>query len=93
MLRLAGTFFASLVIATLFGVLGMTGIVEMYGRDLPGHDELVDYRPKLLSRVYSTDGVVMAEYATEQRVFAPTARPDAPGHSGPWPWRCRWHRR
>ncbi|MEL6335282.1 MAG: PBP1A family penicillin-binding protein [Pseudomonadota bacterium] len=82
MLRLAGTFFASLVIATLFGVLGMTGIVEMYGRDLPGHDELVDYRPKLLSRVYSTDGVVMAEYATEQRVFVPVEEvPDMVKHA------------
>ncbi|MEM6422066.1 MAG: transglycosylase domain-containing protein, partial [Pseudomonadota bacterium] len=82
MLRLAGTLFGSFVIATIFAVLGVTGVVDIFARDLPGHDELVDYRPKLLSRVYSTEGRVVAEYATEQRVFVPIEEvPDLVKHA------------
>ncbi|MEM6357370.1 MAG: transglycosylase domain-containing protein, partial [Pseudomonadota bacterium] len=71
LLRLIGTVFASLSIAAVFGVLGMAGLGQIYGGDLPDHDELVNYQPKLLSRVYSSDGHQIAEYATEQRIFVP----------------------
>ncbi|MEO1457317.1 MAG: penicillin-binding protein 1A [Pseudomonadota bacterium] len=71
MLRLFGNLFSSLAIAALFAFAGIAGLVHLYGRDLPGHAELANYQPKLLSRVYSTEGRVIAEYATEQRVFVP----------------------
>ncbi|MEM7529581.1 MAG: PBP1A family penicillin-binding protein [Pseudomonadota bacterium] len=70
-LRMIGTAFASVSVAAIFGVLGIIGLSQIYGGDLPDHDELVNYQPKLLSRVYSSDGSKIAEYATEQRVFVP----------------------
>ncbi|MGF1551777.1 MAG: penicillin-binding protein 1A [Paracoccaceae bacterium] len=71
MFRLAATLFASAAIALLFGVAGIAGLVHVYGADLPGEEELAQWRPKLLSRVYSGEGRVIAEYATERRLFVP----------------------
>ncbi|MEM6972049.1 MAG: PBP1A family penicillin-binding protein [Pseudomonadota bacterium] len=71
MLRFIATIFASGSIATIFAVLGVVGVIEVYGRGLPEGEELSNYAPKLLSRVYSGEGAVIAEYATEQRVFIP----------------------
>ena len=44
--------------------------------NLPEIDSLVDYRPKLPMRVYSSDGVLLGEYGEERRNF--TAIRDIP---------------
>ena len=71
MTRLLGWLFSSFAIGLVFAVLGVAGLVYYYGRDLPGPKQLEDYQPKLLSRVYSSDGTKIAEYATEDRIFMP----------------------
>jgi penicillin-binding protein 1A len=45
--------------------------VWYFGRDLPDYQQLADYQPPIVSRVYAGDGRVMAEYATEKRIFVP----------------------
>jgi penicillin-binding protein 1A len=45
--------------------------VWYFGRDLPDYQALADYQPPIVSRVYAGDGRLMAEYATEKRVFVP----------------------
>jgi len=46
-------------------------MVHVYGADLPSHEELEEYQPAMLTRVYSGDGAVIAEYARERRMFVP----------------------
>jgi membrane carboxypeptidase/penicillin-binding protein len=71
MIRLIGTLFSMLSNGAIFAVGGLAGLVYLYGGDLPAHDELVSYHPKMLSRVYSGEGQVIAEFYTEKRVFVP----------------------
>src|SRR5260221_6421505 len=42
-----------------------------FGRDLPDYQQLTDYQPSIVSRVYAGDGRLLAQYATEKRVFVP----------------------
>ncbi len=71
MIRLIGTLFSFLSTGAMFAVAGIAGLVYLYGRDLPAHDELVSYHPKMLTRVYSGEGQVIAEFYRERRVFVP----------------------
>ncbi|MBE9606526.1 PBP1A family penicillin-binding protein [Acetobacteraceae bacterium H6797] len=58
-------------------VLAITGTVAGYGLyrqvadDLPDYSWLTDYQPPQMSRIYSADSRLMAELATERRVFVP----------------------
>ncbi|MEM9146668.1 MAG: PBP1A family penicillin-binding protein [Pseudomonadota bacterium] len=71
MIRILAMLFANGVIAMMFGFVALGAIERMYGSDLPDHDELVAYTPALLSRAYSGEGQVIAEFARERRVFVP----------------------
>ena len=71
MIRLVGSLFSLLSTGAMFAVAGIAGLVYLYGRDLPAHDELVSYHPKMLTRVYSGEGQVIAEFYRERRVFVP----------------------
>src|SRR5919206_4778431 len=44
-----------------------------FGRDLPDYQQLADYQPPVTTRVYAGDGRLMAEHASERRVFVPIA--------------------
>jgi penicillin-binding protein 1A len=44
-----------------------------YGRDLPDHKQLADYQPAIVTRVHAGDGRLVAEFATERRVFVPVS--------------------
>ena len=42
-----------------------------YGKDLPTVDFMKDYSPPTVSRVHAADGQLIAEHATERRLFVP----------------------
>jgi len=42
-----------------------------FGRDLPDYQQLADYEPAVMTRIHAGDGRLLAEYATEKRVFVP----------------------
>ncbi|MDR2412288.1 MAG: PBP1A family penicillin-binding protein, partial [Holosporales bacterium] len=68
--------FLSVVFFVLFSVAGIVGIgglgfLYYFARGLPDHHELETYAPPLTSRVFSSDGRLVAEYATERRSFVP----------------------
>ena len=44
---------------------------EHYAADLPDFEQLADYQPPIMTRVHAGDGRLLAEYATERRVFVP----------------------
>jgi penicillin-binding protein 1A len=71
MIRFIGTLFSLVSTAAIFSIGGLAGLVHIYGSDLPAHDELVSYHPKMLTRVYSGEGQVIAEFYREKRVFVP----------------------
>jgi penicillin-binding protein 1A len=51
------------------GFAGLT--IWYFGRDLPDYQQLANYQPPITTRVLAGDGRLLAEYATERRVFVP----------------------
>ncbi|MEM8553908.1 MAG: PBP1A family penicillin-binding protein [Pseudomonadota bacterium] len=76
MLRAVFSFFGGIFsFATIGGFLGVIvvgAIFWTYGRDLPDHETLAQYTPKTISRVYSSEGALIDEFAEERRLFAPS---------------------
>ncbi len=71
---ITGVFGALFSLATnglVLAALSVGGVLYMYGRDLPDHETLAQYRPATISRVYSREGEIMAEFARERRLFVP----------------------
>lgn len=46
-------------------------LFEHYSQDLPEYSQLASYEPPNLSRLYTSDGRLLAEYATQKRIFVP----------------------
>ena len=46
-------------------------MVQHYSASLPSTDQLNNYNPAVVTRLYSADGKLMAEYAKEKRFFLP----------------------
>jgi penicillin-binding protein 1A len=71
MLRLLGTLFAAGFVVAC-GVAAAVGyIIWDTSRDLPDYTQLAQYEPPVMSRVHAADGSLLAEYATERRLFVP----------------------
>ncbi len=68
--RLAGLL-ANLTLALLVVTAAAVGAIWWFGSDLPDTEGLAKYEPATMSRVYSTDGEIVAEYARERRLFTP----------------------
>ncbi|MBI3453846.1 MAG: penicillin-binding protein 1A [Rhodospirillales bacterium] len=62
------------ILIVLLLVVGLTaGLAGLwyFGRGLPDYQQLADYQPATLTRVHAGDGRILAEYATERRLFVP----------------------
>lgn len=58
------------------GVLGAAtagGAWIYFSKDLPDHTTLANYNPSVATRVHAGDGRLVAEFASERRVFVPIA--------------------
>ena len=55
----------------VLGVLLAVAIIHSYNKGLPDFTELAKYDPPTMTRLYAADGKLMAEYATEKRIFVP----------------------
>lgn len=65
-----------LLVAMLGCILLLAGCGAVYyrfARDVPSHNEVLEYDPATITRVYASDGALMAEYAQERRLFVPIA--------------------
>ncbi|WP_429885336.1 penicillin-binding protein 1A [Geoalkalibacter halelectricus] len=60
-----------LLLVLLIASALMGGAYFYVARDLPRVDTLADYRPPVITRVYSDDGTVIAEYSRERRILVP----------------------
>ncbi|SNR42793.1 penicillin-binding protein 1A [Puniceibacterium sediminis] len=66
-----GTIFSMITLAALMIALTIGAVFWMYGRDLPSHESLAQYTPPTISRIYSTEGRIIDEFAKERRLFTP----------------------
>ncbi len=55
----------------MISVIGITGVYLYFSIGLPKLTRLSDYQPPLVSRVYNTQGELIAEYADEHRILTP----------------------
>lgn len=46
-------------------------IFDHFSKNLPSYSELANYNPPSVTRIYSSDGKLLQEYAKERRVFVP----------------------
>ncbi len=63
-------FFVSLFL----GLVAFTGVLWVFwkwGQDLPPYHQLSRYEPPVASRVHAGDGALLAEFATQKRLFVP----------------------
>lgn len=58
-------------ICLLFAGGAIIYILRHYSNDLPDHTHLAEYQPLTVSRLYASDGKLLAEYAHEKRLFVP----------------------
>jgi penicillin-binding protein 1A len=61
----------SLAVLAVLAAGGVLGVFWYYGRNLPDYQQLADYRPPVVTRVYAGDGHLLVEFAREKRVFVP----------------------
>ena len=66
-----GAIFSWVCIAAVAVAMLVGAIFIMYGRDLPNTDQLAQYTPPTISRIYSGRGELIDEFAQERRLFAP----------------------
>ncbi|MEN8893688.1 MAG: PBP1A family penicillin-binding protein, partial [Planktotalea arctica] len=66
-----GSIFSMLTMGIMMVALTIGAIFWMYGRDLPSHESLAQYKPPTISRIYSGEGQIIDEFAKERRLFAP----------------------
>ncbi|MBN8828795.1 MAG: penicillin-binding protein 1A [Sphingobacteriia bacterium] len=53
------------------GIATLTYLINYYHQDLPDYRQLESYNPPAVTRVYSHDGKLIAEYFKENRIFVP----------------------
>ncbi len=53
------------------GVAVVVGALFYFGQGLPDYKALADYEPPIVTRAYASDGRLLAEFATEKRVYMP----------------------
>ena len=66
-----GAIFSWFVTAIIFVALTLGAVFWIYSRDLPSHETLAQYTPKTISRIYSSEGRLIDEFAEERRIFVP----------------------
>ena len=71
LLRFFGFLFAAGTIVFLVGVAGVAGLIWHFSKDLPDYSQLQDYEPPVMTRVHAGDGSLVAEYATQRRLYLP----------------------
>ncbi len=71
MLRTFVLFTSVLVLLAAAAAGGGIFIFYKFGQGLPDYRQLADYEPAVMTRVQAGDGALLAEFATEKRVFVP----------------------
>ena len=73
MLNLFKVLLAFATAVLIVGTGTVAGLFWHFSHGLPDHKQLADYQPLTVTRLYASDGRLLAEYAREKRVFVPVA--------------------
>ncbi len=74
--------FSFVATGAIVALLGLAAVFVIFGRNLPDHEQLVNYTPPTISRIYSSEGRIIDEFATERRLFTPIEEiPDLVKHA------------
>ena len=71
LLSAVGALFSAATLGVVAAAVSVGAVLWMYGRDLPNTEQLAQYAPPTISRIYSGEGRLMDEFARERRLFAP----------------------
>ncbi|WP_209596754.1 PBP1A family penicillin-binding protein [Ruegeria sp. HKCCSP351] len=71
-LSIFGAIFSLVTLGIFMAALVIGAVFWMYGRDLPSHESLAQYKPPTISRIYSGEGKLIDEFAQERRLFTPS---------------------
>ena len=66
-----------LIFLFIFGFISISVIfytLWRYSSELPSYESIVNYKPNLSSRIYSSDGLLLKSFYTEERIFIPVNR-------------------
>ncbi len=66
-----GAIFSAVTLGLVFLALGVGGLIYVYSQGLPDHEALSNYAPPTISRIYSRQGMIVDEFASERRLFTP----------------------
>ncbi|WP_343718181.1 transglycosylase domain-containing protein, partial [Inquilinus sp.] len=70
-MRLIGWLLSSLILLLVIAAVGVFAAASYFGRDLPDTAQLAEYAPPITTRLHAADGRLMAEYASQNRLFVP----------------------
>ncbi len=70
-MRLLLSLLMAFVMLALAGAGGLVFLLDHYDQDLPDYTRLANYEPPVTTRIYAGDGRLMAEFASERRIFVP----------------------
>ena len=71
LIRILSFLFGTLIFCGAVGAMALWLVYDHFSQGLPDVNQLASYNPPVVSRVYAGDGRLLAEYATENRVFVP----------------------
>lgn len=71
MLRFFTLWLKLLLLLAVLGIATGAYLIYYYSQDLPDYSQLKEYHPPCVTRMYSSDGKLIEEYAREHRIFVP----------------------
>ena len=71
MSKLFSTLVSYALFLVILGLIGLLLIFSYYGKSVDDYRRLATYEPPITSRLYASDGRLLAEYAAEKRAFVP----------------------
>ena len=70
-LRFVKFFLILTVIVTSILTFSIFYTLWKFSPELPSYSKILNYKPNLSSRVYSSDGLLLKSFYTEERIFVP----------------------
>jgi len=71
MWKLFTALFAVLCLSLMVAAGGLVWVFWNWGRDLPDYRQLAKYEPAVATRIHAGNGALLAEFASQKRVFVP----------------------
>ena len=61
-------------LASLVSIIVIISVLWRYSPELPGYEKILNYKPDLSSRIYTSDGVLLKSFFKQERIYVPINR-------------------